>query len=256
MKRPPAILRRRDELEALYLRYADRRYLSPDPLELVWEFGDPRDREAVALMAASLSYGRVAQILASARKVLRLLGPSPAAALREAPPGAWAKPLAGFQHRWTRGADVAGLLDGIGVVLRRHGSLEACFAAGQPLDAPDILPGLEHLVRAIGPCGGLLSDPAKPGAHKRLLMFMRWMARRDVIDPGVWTAVPAAKLLVPLDTHMFRECRALGLTRRRQPGMPACLEITARFRLLSPDDPVKYDFALTRKGIRGAIPGG
>ena len=48
---------------------------------------------------------------------------------------------------------------------------------------------------------------------------------------------------------MFRLCGALGFTRRRQADAKAALEATARFREFAPEDPVRYDFALTRLGI-------
>jgi uncharacterized protein (TIGR02757 family) len=76
------------------------------------------------------------------------------------------------------------------------------------------------------------------------------MVRSDRVDPGVWRRIPASKLIVPLDTHMFRFARAFGLTARRQPSLAAAREITAAFRNYAPLDPVKYDFAITRLGIR------
>jgi len=81
-------------------------------------------------------------------------------------------------------------------------------------------------------------------------LYLRWMARRDSVDPGPWGGVPAAKLVVPLDTHMHRVALRLGLTRRKQPNGATAVEITRAFRRVVPDDPVKYDFALTRPGIR------
>ncbi|KAF0120635.1 MAG: hypothetical protein FD151_1585, partial [bacterium] len=60
----------------------------------------------------------------------------------------------------------------------------------------------------------------------------------------------ASKLIVPLDTHMHRICLALKLTKRKQADIRTASEITAAFRTISPDDPVRYDFALTRLGIR------
>jgi uncharacterized protein (TIGR02757 family) len=80
--------------------------------------------------------------------------------------------------------------------------------------------------------------------------MLRWLVRRDDVDPGGWTGVPASRLVVPLDVHMHRIGAALGLTARRQADAKAALEVTAAFRAISPDDPVRYDFALTRLGIR------
>ena len=103
--------------------------------------------------------------------------------------------------------------------------------------------------------GHLLSDPARGSTCKRLHLYLRWMVRTDAVDPGGWTAVRPAQLLVPVDVHMHRIGRALGFTRRAQPSGRATEDITAAFRRLSPDDPVRYDFALTRLGIRERVTG-
>jgi uncharacterized protein (TIGR02757 family) len=107
-------------------------------------------------------------------------------------------------------------------------------------------------------CGGLgachlIPDPERGSACKRLLLYLRWMVRHDVVDPGGWEGVSAAKLVVPLDTHMFRLCRAMGFVTRKQASARAALEATAAFRRVMPDDPVRYDFALTRLGINPEV---
>lgn len=78
------------------------------------------------------------------------------------------------------------------------------------------------------------------------------MVRRDRVDPGPWQSVSRSKLVVPLDTHMFRIARALGLTVRRQANLKTAVEITRGFARYSPRDPVRYDFCLTRLGINPA----
>ena len=93
-------------------------------------------------------------------------------------------------------------------------------------------------------------DPAAGSACKRLHLFLRWMVRSDDVDPGPWTSVPAGKLVIPLDTHLHRLAAKLGATRRRSADRTTALEITEAFRRIRPDDPVRYDFALTRLGIR------
>ena len=85
---------------------------------------------------------------------------------------------------------------------------------------------------------------------KRLHLYLRWMVRRDRVDPGGWDSVSAAKLMVPLDTHTFRIVCRLGATRRRSADMRAAQEATEAFRRVCPRDPVRYDFALSRLGIR------
>ena len=81
-------------------------------------------------------------------------------------------------------------------------------------------------------------------------LFLRWMVRKDDVDPGGWQGITLSKLIVPLDTHMHKIGLKLGFTKSRQANMRTALEITSGFRQFAPDDPVKYDFVLTRFGIR------
>jgi len=92
---------------------------------------------------------------------------------------------------------------------------------------------------------------SESGACKRLNLYFRWMVRCDRVDPGGWEGVEASKLVVPLDTHMHRISRRMGLTRRNQADRKTALEVTEGFRRLAPEDAVKYDFSLTRMGMRG-----
>jgi uncharacterized protein (TIGR02757 family) len=253
-------------LDAHYRAWNRRRYVHPDPLELLYEQADPADQEIVGLVAACLAYGRVAQILASARRVLALMdgeGNAPSAPggprgfLERTPAEGIARMCAGFTHRFTTGREMAALLTGIKRAIAVHGSLERLFAAGLSRGDSTVLPALARFVGELRSSAGsalpsLLPSPTDGSACKRLNLFLRWMARRDAVDPGPWTAVPASKLVVPLDTHMFRIARGLGLTQRRQADLKSALEITAGFRALRPDDPVRYDFSLTRLALNPA----
>jgi uncharacterized protein (TIGR02757 family) len=133
--------------------------------------------------------------------------------------------------------------------------MKACFLANLNNADETVLPALRRFYAEIdagarGRCGHLLADPAGGSACKRWMLFLRWMVRRDAVDPGGWEAVGARRLVIPLDVHIKRICTRLGLTRRRQADLRTALEITDAFRCIEPDDPVKYDFALARLGIR------
>jgi uncharacterized protein (TIGR02757 family) len=82
-------------------------------------------------------------------------------------------------------------------------------------------------------------------------LFLRWIVRHDEIDPGGWNDVSPSKLIVPVDIHMHRICLSLGLTKRKQADMRTALEITEAFKAMVPEDPVRYDFVLTRRAIQG-----
>jgi uncharacterized protein (TIGR02757 family) len=227
----------------------------PDPLETLYAFADPADQEIVGLVAATLAYGRVTQILASIRAVLAVLGPSPATFLRGTPKRSLARRFAGFRHRFTSGAELSSMLAAAKRAIAAHGSLARLFLAGfSPGDAT-VLPGLSAFVAALRslaprPCPSLLSSPDDGSACKRLNLYLRWMVRRDAVDPGPWRGIPASRLVVPLDTHLFRIGRELALTSRRQADLATALEVTRGFARVAPRDPVRYDFALTRLGIR------
>jgi len=246
------ITRYADRLEDLYRRYNRRRFVHPDPLEFIYAYDDARDREVAALIASSLAYGRMAQILRSVSGVLERLGANPAARLRRSGPRDLRRMFAGFRHRFATDKELCALLEGAGEVLRRFGSLEACFAAGDD-GGQTVISGLSAMVSCLdgdGRAGHLLPDPLKGSACKRLHLFLRWMVRKDRVDPGVWRCVSRARLLVPVDTHMHRIARALGATQRKSADLRTALELTDAFRRIRPADPVRYDFALTRLGIR------
>jgi uncharacterized protein (TIGR02757 family) len=139
-------------------------------------------------------------------------------------------------------------------VLEHHGSLRACFVSGLSLEDENVLPALTVFVNELRAdsrreMNFLLPSPRRGSACKRLNLYLRWMVRRDAVDPGLWTPLPASKLIIPLDTHMHRIAIEWGLTQRKQGDMRTALEITEAFRKVAPDDPVRYDFCLTRLGI-------
>ena len=241
----------RSELDALYTRYNRREYVHPDPMEVLYEYPAVRDREIVGLVASHLAYGRVAQILKSVHEALERMGPSPAAFLESTPERQIGAAFAGFKHRFTTGSDMAALLQGIRRVLRSHGSLNAAFCAGLSGEDDTVVPALTRFVGQVAAARPMLMPcPTRGSACKRLHLYLRWMVRSDAVDPGGWQGVPPAKLVIPLDTHMHRIARRLGLTRCNAADLKTAIEITHGFRRWSPDDPVKYDFVLTRLGIR------
>lgn len=247
-------LRRR--LEELYVRYNRRDYVHPDPLEFLYRYEALRDREIAGLVASSLAYGRVSQILRSVSQVLVRMGP-PAEFIEGATQYSLRREFRGFKHRFTTGEEMASMLLGVKRMIGRYGSLERCFRSGLGEKDDNVLPALRAFTSQLNSSVGLRRSSLVPlaedgSACKKLNLYLRWMVRRDSVDPGGWSGVPASKLIVPLDTHMHRLCLAVGLTRRKQANMCTALEVTAAFREMAPDDPVRYDFALTRLGIRDA----
>jgi len=243
----------RQRLDDLYDAYNKREYVHPDPLEFLYDYSDIRDREIAGLIASALAYGRVAQILKSVSYVLKVMEPSPRAFLMQSSPDDFINMFKNFKHRFADGSNLAALLIGIKQILKQYGNLYECFLSGTAQDEQTIFSGLNLFCQKLreGTEPGHLVPLADRGsACKRMNLFLRWMVRKDAVDPGGWDALSPAKLIVPLDVHLHRICLRMGLTQRTQANMRTALEITSAFKNFAPDDPVRYDFSLTRLGIR------
>jgi uncharacterized protein (TIGR02757 family) len=247
--------------------------LAADPIEFPRRFPDPGDAEVAGLLAACLAYGRADVFKGKIEQVLAAGGGRPAAFAARLARTPDANALEGFRYRFNTGEDVAALLAAAGWMRARHGSIGARFAVllGEAQGAPHPLrealarlaaeirgapPALEILARR-GTRGirHLCPDPRAGGAAKRWNLYLRWMVRGpDGVDLGLWTGVPAAALVVPLDTHVARVSRRLGLTRRKDLSWRTAEEVTAALRAIDPGDPVRFDFALCHLGMSGACP--
>jgi uncharacterized protein (TIGR02757 family) len=243
----------KNTLEELYNRYNDRQYVHPDPLEFLYDYNSIREREVAGIVASSLAYGQVRQILKSVSSVLGVLGPEPSKYLCKTDKEELEKKFSSFKHRFTTGYELSAFLHGIGHVIKKYGSLNECFNMffDDGNDMIDAITGFARELR-LGDCRNYNSLMPMPGgkcAYKRVNLFLRWMVRKDKVDPGGWENIPSSKLLVPVDIHMHRVALKYGLTDRKQADIKTVIEVTESFKRFSPEDPVKYDFALTRAGI-------
>jgi uncharacterized protein (TIGR02757 family) len=170
-------------------------------------------------------------------------------------------------HRWTREHDLVALVWLVRQMFERSGSIEGFFLEGYDESAPDLAGALDSfsaramtldLKAAYGRVpkrpgvGYFFPSPSKGSACKRLNLFLRWMVRHDALDLGVWTRVPASKLVVPLDTHVIRVGRCLRLTSYTSPGWKMARDITTSLARIDPADPVKYDFSICHLGMMNA----
>jgi uncharacterized protein (TIGR02757 family) len=260
----------KEVLDRLYseFNYPDS---ATDPIHIVRRYSRDDDREVVGFVAAALAFGRVASVMQSIERVLAIAGPRPAAFVRAFEPRRHAPAFANVVHRWTRGPDLIALVWVMRQMIDAAGSIEGFFADQFDAAASDVEHALDSfsaralaldLDAAYGKQRGRAKSrlgvcyffprPSAGSGCKRLNLFLRWMVRRDALDLGVWTRVPPAKLIVPLDTHVIRVGRCLRLTNYVSPGWPMARQITASLRELDPDDPVKYDFALCHLGMMNA----
>lgn len=261
MTTPARTLKRK--LEKLRERYETEAALALDPLSIPKRFHHPMDQELAAWVAAHLAYGRVAPMLRAIEGVLLPLGHSPATWLRDADNAEiqrLGKALGAWKWRFHTGHDLVEWLLAWRRLDKESGQgLEPHLVPTAGQDPDHRLSTLIHRLRQDLPASpGLrfsLPDPLAGSACKRWRMFLRWMARPGWPDLGLWSGYPVDRLVIPLDTHVARVSRLIGLTGRATPDGRMALEITEALRRLDPQDPLAYDFALSHLGILGDCPG-
>jgi uncharacterized protein (TIGR02757 family) len=188
--------------------------------------------------------------------LIQPFGEHPAEALASMDDGEVGAAVGGFTYRFFDARDLSSFLRAIRAVRATYGSLENAFLSGDDPAEPDYAPSASRFVRLLAGHAphpwrpNLFPDPERGSAAKRVFLYLRWMVRRDAVDPGPWRKADPSRLVVPLDTHMAAACRRLGLVTRRSTDLKAAREALAAFRSICPGDPVRYDFCMTRPGIR------
>lgn len=263
-------------LDHLYETYHDPSFLESDPLEFPHRYRDPLDQEAVALISALLAYGNVRQIRASIEKLLLILGSSPGQTIRALGQEKNRKKmrinLGEFVHRFNTGNDILAIFCLIQSSWNRYGSVGNHFLKGHEKSDLLVFDGTHSLtsewktsVKKLGINRGpyfehLLSSPKQGSCCKRWMMFLRWVGRKDRLDLGLWNegspildrktrSLKPSDLIIPLDTHTSRLSQYLGFCSRKSPNWRSAVEVTEKLKDFCSDDPVKYDFSLSRLGI-------
>jgi uncharacterized protein (TIGR02757 family) len=247
------------KLESLYDEYNKFCYIHPDPLEFLYNYDDVQDKEIAGLIASSLAYGNVKQILKSVSIVLNKMGSSPYCYISANDKGNYINDFQGFKHRFTTCKDLVSFLSGIKEVLREYTSLQNCFNHCITSSNSNFINAISLFTEIFNKYydnsrSFLLPSPKNGSACKRLMLYLRWMIRKDDVDPGCWNdTISPSKLIIPLDTHMFNISKQFGFTTRKTADFKTAIEITNTFAAVNPIDPVKYDFSLTRFGIRDEL---
>ena len=231
---------RLEELEALRAQIEQVERLTVDPLGFVDREMSEHRQELAAFVAAGLAFGNVKAIGQSVARVLAHLDDLDG--------------LGFAGHRWVRGADLQAVLGRIMALQAQHGSLGRLFEAGyEPGDIRGAMVRFSEALRAGLPetrgVVTLTTSPTGGSACKRMNLFLRWMVRTDGVDLGLWRGVRPADLMMPLDVHVVAYARRFGLTKRKAQDWKMAEEITAFFRRLCPEDPLRYDFAISHYGM-------
>ena len=241
-------------LDSVYQKYNVRNLIHPDPLEFLSNYPNTKEREIVALIASSLAYGRVHLILKTVNNILNKMGISPLSYIKNKTVKSMQNDFKNFKYRFTTEDDLIDLFTALKNSLSDFKSLEDLFLLGYSQTDENIVNASIAFVSNLHKYSrsgkiNLLPNPVLGSACKRLNLYFRWMIRHDNVDPGGWDSVSPSQLIVPLDTHMFYFGKTYGFTKRKSADLKTAIEITNGLKKFCPEDPVKYDFPLTRFGI-------
>ncbi|WP_394353874.1 TIGR02757 family protein [Spirosoma taeanense] len=258
-----------DELADILNTKADQynrpSFIERDPISIPHRFTQKQDIEIMGFWAAVLAWGQRPVILRKASELVELMDGAPYDFIRNHQETDLKRFLA-FKHRTFNATDALYFLHFFHRYYQQNDSLEDAFL---PETTPH--PSAEQALIVFHDrfcCDPYFPDrtrkhiatPARNSSCKRLLMFLRWMVRRDDrgVDFGLWTRLQPAQLVMPIDVHVNRVARKLGLLTRQvgksaQPDWKAALELTGVLRQFDPADPVRYDFALFGLGVEGEM---
>lgn len=239
-------------------------YIDSDPVCFMHAFQDKNDREIAGFLAALMAWGRRDIIINKVDDLLKRMDYRPAEFAGNYSVRDSAR-FNGFRHRTFTETDVHWLVSLLSGMLQNYGSMEelwnAAYLSSGRADAA-MMTSFHNLFfgnEYHGPqrVRKHISSGHKKSSCKRLWLYLRWCTRKNsVVDPGTMDFILPAQLMIPLDVHVARHARRLGLLGRMANDWKAAEELTNRLKLLNPDDPSRYDFALFGVGISGgAIPG-
>jgi len=237
-------------------------FIAKDPVSIPHQFSDRHDIEIMGFWAAVLAWGQRPVILRKAAELIDLMDGAPYDFVRNHDERDLER-FINFKHRTFNLTDSGYFLRFFQDYYRQHDSLEAAFLpADGGTSSETVQPHLESFHDRFCCLPDFpertrkhIATPARNSSCKRLLMFLRWMVRRDNtgVDFGIWTRIRPDQLVIPIDVHVGRVARVLGILHRPQTDWRAALELTETLRQLDSADPVRYDFALFGLGVEGEL---
>ncbi len=241
-------------LDEKVIQYNTPDFIELDPIQIPHMYSVKEDIEISGFLAATISWGNRKSILKSAKGMMVLMGNSPYDFIINHKDHHLDK-FNGFVHRTFNTDDFKVFVRVLKHLYLNMNGLEGLFVENQtPESLQPAIHKLKQKFISIPYSTRTLkhiADPLAGSAAKRINMYLRWLIRKDNagVDFGIWKNIPPSILSCPLDVHSGKVARDLGLLKRKQNDAKAVTELDAALRLLDPEDPVKYDFALFGLGI-------
>jgi uncharacterized protein (TIGR02757 family) len=234
--------------------YNQRAFIEDDPISVPHNFSLKEDIEISAFIVAAIAWGKRSIILKSGNNLLEVMGNQPYQFVLDASDSELEELR--FVHRTFNSDDLKFFVLSLRNIYVNHGGLQQAFIDGKSIREKIcnfrerflLYPHEKRSEKHI-------SNPGANSACKRINMFLRWMVRKDKrgVDFGIWDQLTPSELCVPLDVHVGRVARELGLLERKMDDWKALDELMLVLRKFDPDDPAKYDFALFGIGMNNDL---
>jgi len=240
-------------------QYNRLEFIEKDPICIPHQYKKQQDIEIAAFFAAIFAWGNRTTIINKSNDLLSRMDNAPYEFCMNHSQKELKK-IIGFVHRTFNDTDALYCIEFFKHHFSNHQSLETAFFQNQirKEKIKTVQAALTHfqsyfmsLEDAPRRTQKHVSSPVSGSTCKRLNMFLRWMIRKDQqgVDFGIWNAIKPSELIMPIDVHVARVSRTLGILGRPQTDWLAALELTEYCRTLDAKDPVKYDFALFSLGV-------
>lgn len=220
-------------------------FIGADPIQFPHRYSSEADIEASGFISAWMAYGSRKVFLGKLDMLHNMMDGfgGPAEFIRRYNSDGLFRELhvepGDCLYRFYKWAHFDALCSRMSDVVACEGSLQGLFS-----QSSCFADNVERLLQRFEGVTGV-PVPHSTSANKKLYMFLRWMVRRNSpVDFGIWSTLQPSDLIIPLDTHVFQQATALGLTTRTSADLKCALDITASLRQVWPDDPARGDFAL------------
>ncbi len=232
-------------------------YIESDPIQFMHGFEEKNDQELAGFFAAIMAWGRRDIVIAKVDDLLNRMNYRPAEFIQNFSDSD-ADVLDGFKHRTFKPEDIYWIVRAMQSAMQEFGSFEGFWSScyqqakkeNRELMAVFHQRFFEYYPETPQRSRKHIANPEKNSSAKRLYMYLRWCIRKSTVDLGTMTFMPPSELKIPLDVHVARQARALGILSRYQNDWKSVLELNEKLKILDPEDPAKYDYALFGLGIR------
>lgn len=249
-----------NKLEELARKYETSDFIKDDPIQFPHRFvrtGSCKniypDIEIAAFLSSIIAFGSRKAFIEKLNNLFDIMEGKPYQFVLEFNPDK----LKGFKYRVFKDTDFIEVFNVLNKLYSKDGGLKKLFEYGYNKDKT-----IQTMLTVVvdyfysntkNPPGrgfyNMIPNPRNKGAMKKMNLFLRWMVRKGPVDLGIWDFIPQSELLIPLDLHVSRLSREMGLLTRNVDDFKAVLELTQNLKKIDSKDPAKFDFAIFGLGV-------